>query len=169
MRRIAIFALCAAACATGPRPIVLPGNLAVPESSSERFSANAQGTQNYTCREKQNAPGSFEWGFVGPEADLFDDGGRKLGTHFAGPTWQLDDGSKVVAAVKEKAPSPPSIPWLLLEVKSSEGQGRLTGVTFIQRLDTSGGAPPEGGCDAAHAGEVRKVAYRAMYRFFAPR
>jgi len=162
MKRFTLLVLCA--CATAAPK--LPANLAAPDAAAERLVAQAKGTQNYTC--KENA-GRFEWAFTAPEADLFDASGGKLGTHFAGPTWQLDDGSKVTAAVKEKAPSPDSIPWLLLEVKSSEGQGRLTGITHIQRLDTAGGRPPADGCDGAHAGEVRKVPYTASYHFFAAR
>jgi hypothetical protein len=164
LRRLAV-AILLSACATAPK--TLPPNLAVPGGSVERLSAFAKGTQNYFCQQKKSAPGTFEWAFTAPEADLFDAAGSKIGTHFAGPTWQLDDGSKVVGAVKEKAPSPSSIPWLLLEVRSSEGKGNLTGVTFIQRVDTEGGKAPDEGCDAGHAGETRKVAYRATYHFFA--
>jgi hypothetical protein len=168
MRPSIAAALFLAACATA-QPAALPANLAVPAASAERFSALARGTQNYTCQEKKDAAGTFEWAFTAPEADLFDGAGNRIGTHFAGPAWRLDDGSKVIGAVKEKAPSPDSVPWLLLEVKSSEGQGRLSGVTFIQRLDTEGGKAPASGCDPQHAGEVRKVPYRASYHFFAPR
>ena len=148
-----LIALWLAACATAPgRP--LPSSLSVPGSSVLRLSLAARGTQNYACQEKKDAAGTFEWAFVAPEADLFDDAGNKLGIHFAGPTWQLDDGSKVAGTVKEKVPSPDSIPWLLLVAKSPEGQGRLAGVTFVQRVDTEGGKPPEGGCDSTPDGRV---------------
>src|SRR3954471_24600036 len=147
----------APAPASPPPRAAPPAVLAVPAGNAERLKTAAKGTQNYRCQEKKDAAGSFEWAFTGPEADLFDDAGGKLGTHFAGPTWQLADGSKVVGAVKEKSPAAGTIPWLLLETKSAEGHGKLTGVTFIQRLDTEGGQPPAEGCDAGHAGEVRKV------------
>lgn len=168
MPRLLVTAFCLSACATS-KASTLPANLAVPATNAERLSAAAKGTQNYACQPKKDAADTFEWAFTAPEADLFDEAGNKLGTHFAGPTWQMNDGSKVVGTVKEKAPSPGSIPWLLLEAKTSEGPGRLAGVTFIQRVDTEGGKPPETGCDAAHAGEVRKVPYRATYHFFAAR
>ena len=159
-----MLAVALAACATAqPQPAALPANLAVPAGNLERLATSAKGTQNYACQQKGAA---YEWAFVAPEADLFDSSGAKVGTHFAGPAWQLDDGSKVVAAVKEKAPSPTSIAWLLLEVKSAEGNGKLSNVAFIQRVDTDGGKPPGEPCDAAHAGESRKVPYTATYRFF---
>jgi hypothetical protein len=166
MRCLMAIALAVSACATA-QPAAIPANLVVPAGNAERFSTLARGTQNYTCQKKSDAAETYEWAFSGPEADLFDSAGNKIGTHFAGPTWQLNDGSKVVGSVKEKAPSPDSIAWLLLEAKSTEGQGKLTGVTFVQRLETEGGKPPAGGCDANHVGEIQKVAYRASYHFFA--
>jgi hypothetical protein len=40
-----------------------------------------------------------------PDADLFDEGGRRIGRHFAGPTWEAsDDGSKVIGTPIEKTP-----------------------------------------------------------------
>ena len=43
-----------------------------------------------------------------------------------------------------------AIPWLLLQVVGAEpgptGGDKLTGTTFIQRLNTSGGIAPSTGC-----------------------
>jgi hypothetical protein len=152
----------AAACATAAASTV-PKNLEVPSNQQLVLRLAARGTQNYTCQQKAEA---FEWSFAGPEADLFDERGELAGRHGSGPSWQLNDGSKVVGAVKEKAQVQGSIPWLLLEVKSREGQGTLSGVASVQRLDTAGGAPPASGCDAGHAGETVKVAYTANYVFY---
>ncbi len=60
----------------------------------------------------------------------------------------------------------PASAALHLTVKSSEGQGKLTGVTMIQRIDTKGGKAPEGGCTASQAGQVQKVPYTATYLFY---
>src|SRR5712692_2523196 len=106
MLRMFAAAVLLSACATVPKPPAVPQNLIVPGDNVERLNLAAKGTQNYTCQEKA---GKFEWVFTAPEAELFDGSGSKVGTHFAGPTWQLEDGSKVVGAVKEKAPSPTSI------------------------------------------------------------
>ena len=40
------------------------------------------------------------WAFVGPDATLYADQGfnGQAGTHYVGPTWEAEDGSKVVAA-----------------------------------------------------------------------
>jgi hypothetical protein len=68
---------------------------------------------------------------------LFDDTGKQIATHFAGPTWQATDGSKVVG-VRPPAGSvivdPPAIPWLLLSADPDEAApGILVNTTFIQR------------------------------------
>jgi hypothetical protein len=73
----------------------------------------ADGVQIYSCDAKE---GRFDWSFKGPEANLFDKQGRQVGTHFAGPTWKIDDGSAVVAEVvaKTDAAEPRTVQWLLL-------------------------------------------------------
>ena len=93
-----------------------------------------------------------------------------VGTHFAGPTWQGQDGSAVIGAVLERADSPDqgAIPWLLLEAKQHAGSGAFSTITHIQRLDTAGGAAPTEGCDADHAGEEVRAPYTATYAFYYP-
>ena len=56
------------------------------------------------------------------------------------------------------------IPWLLLRAASTEGPGIFNGVTYIQRLNTTGGlAPAEPG---AFVGEVARVPSAADYVFY---
>src|SRR6202044_524043 len=98
--------------------------------------------------------------------NLFDADGRQIGTHFAGPSWKLVDGSEITGAVIAKADAPVSgsIPWLLLQVKTKQGSGRLAAVTTIRRADTKGGAAPATGCDARHVGEQVRMRYSANYQ-----
>jgi hypothetical protein len=153
---------------TRPAPQV-PQNLAIPAGNGLRLRALAKGVQTYTCQRKANDQNAWDWNFTGPKAGLYDESGTQIGSHYTGPTWELTDGSKVVGAVKEKANSPEgSIPWLLLEAKSSEGHGKLAGVTFIQRIDTRGGTAPRDACDAGHATEGRGQEYTAIYLFYGP-
>jgi hypothetical protein len=93
-----------------------------------------------------------------------------VGSHFAGPTWQGQDGSAVIGAVLERADAPDvgAIPWLLLGAKDHEGSGAFSTITHIQRLDTVGGVAPTEGCDEAHAGEEVRAPYEATYAFFYP-
>ena len=54
--------------------------------------------------------------------------------------------------------------------ESNTGDGLMSEVTFIQRLDTVGGiAPPATTCDAGHIGDVADVPYTATYAFYEAR
>lgn len=107
------------------------------------------------------------WTFVAPEAVLSADaGGRsKVGTHYAGPTWESVSGSKVVGTVAQRCtPDATAIPWLSLTATSSEGPGIFRRVEFIQRLNTVGGLAPS--APAASVGEEARVPYTAEYFFY---
>jgi hypothetical protein len=143
-----------------------PGALAVPEGQQLGFQAEAKGVQIYECRA---AGAEAKWVLSAPEAELFDAAGNLAGKHFAGPTWELVDGSRVAATkLSEQTPDPEAIPWLLLRATEHQGQGSLAAVTFVVRKNTRGGLPPAGGCDAAHGGDVARVPYSALYVFYVP-
>lgn len=129
----------------------------------------ARGVQVYECRSDAAAPQGAQWVFVAPQAELFDDQGASRGTHYAGPHWEAGDGSKIVGKLEARAdaPSPGSIPWLLLSARSVGGSGRYAAVTSIQRVNTAGGLAPTKRCDAASAGTVDKVPYTADYLLYA--
>ena len=115
------------------------------------------GTQTYTC-----TGGKFTGSSV-PEAQLFDGANRKI-HHFGGPTWQSEsDGSAITAAPIANSPVPGAIPELLLEVKTHSGQGMLSSVTHIQRMNTFGGTAPATACTD---GQKTSVPYNANYIFW---
>jgi hypothetical protein len=126
---------------------------------------HASGFQVYTC--SADATGKLAWTLKAPDATFENAAGWK-GKHYAGPTWEAADGSKVVGRkLREHASSDAkSVPWLLLDTKSHEGSGKLAGVTFIQRIHTSGGKPPP--IDGAKAGAETRVPYTADYVFYGP-
>ncbi|HLY56209.1 MAG TPA: DUF3455 domain-containing protein [Stellaceae bacterium] len=144
-----------------------PDTLKPPSGEVLAFQAAARGVQIYECRKTGD---QYAWALVGPEAELFDDGGAKIGRHFTGPTWEAADGSRVVGKVAAKADAPDgkSVAWLLLTAASHEGAGRMADVTSVQRLDTQGGAAPATGCGAEHAGERTRSPYQANYLFYHP-
>jgi hypothetical protein len=147
----------------------VPLALVVPEGNKLAFFFDAVGKQIYAC--KTTATG-FAWVFQAPEADLFNPGGELAGTHFVGPTWQANDGSKVVGSrVAGVTVDRTAIPWLLLKAVSNEGDGRMAKITYIQRLDTAGGvAPPADACNATTVdGEPARVDYVATYFFYEAR
>ena len=148
----------------------IPTILVPPASSVLLFELRARGVQIYACEAKPDDASAFVWTFKAPEAELFNERGDLVGTHFAGPTWQGQDGSAVVGAVLERADAPDTgaIPWLLLEAKEHAGSGAFSTVTHVQRLDTVGGVAPAEGCDEAHAGAQVRAPYQATYAFFYP-
>jgi hypothetical protein len=145
----------------------VPGALAVPEGNKLAFAYDAIGVQIYGC--DATATG-YAWVFRAPEAKLYAHHGKSAGTHYAGPTWQANDGSTVVGTkIADYSADPNAIPWLLLGATSHAGQGRMSDVTFIQRLETTAGKAPATGCDASHVGETARVDYTATYYFYEAR
>ena len=147
---------------------VVPDALKVSSNEQPLFMAKARGVQIYECRAKKEDPTQFEWVFTAPEADLFDAKGNKIGRHYSGPTWESNDGSRVVGSVRGSVPSKDmgSVPWLLLAAKNHVGNGVFSQVTSIQRLETTGGKAPDGGCREANLGEKLRVPYTAIYYFY---
>jgi hypothetical protein len=164
-----VFMLAACAGTQPPRPAAVPENLRVPDGQPLLLRASARGAQIYTCKAKATDPAAFEWVLKEPDAELFDQSGAKIGRHYAGPTWESSDGSRVVGEVMQRSPVPGAIPWLLLRAKSNEGAGVLASVKYIQRLDTAFGVAPPAGCDASHAGAEARVDYSANYDFYGGR
>jgi hypothetical protein len=146
----------------------VPPELQPPASEKLLLQVHAKGVQIYSCKEEG---GQFAWTLKAPEAQLFDKSGKVFGKHFAGPSWEANDGSRVTGKAVANAASPDadSIPWLLVTVVSRSGEGVLAHVTSIQRINTKGGKARASGCDAAHGGQEDRVAYSADYVFFAPK
>jgi hypothetical protein len=140
--------------------------LAPPAGARIVLRSVAEGVQIYACEAAGNG---FAWVFKAPEAALFDETGRQVGTHFAGPSWRALDGSTVSAEVMAKADAPDAgaIAWLLLRAKSHSGAGQFAEIGFIQRIDTEGGTAPAAGCDAAQQGKEARMRYSATYVFYA--
>jgi hypothetical protein len=151
-----------------PNPPEVPAGLEPPAGQLLAFSLHAKGVQIYECRPTQADAARFEWALKAPQADLFDASGTKVARHYAGPTWEGLDGSKVVGEVKAKdtTRSAGSIPWLLLGAKTHSGEGLFAPVRSIQRLDTSGGAAPAEAADKTKAGLEIRVPYEANYAFY---
>jgi hypothetical protein len=146
----------------------IPQQLQPPTNEQLLLKVHAKGDQIYTCK---SDAAQFTWTLKAPDAQLFDKDGKSFGKHFAGPSWEASDGSRVTGKAVANAPSPDadSIPWLLVNVLSHDGSGVLSRATTIQRLNTKGGKAPATGCDASHLGQELRVPYSADYLFFAPK
>ncbi len=154
---LAIFALTstsAFAAESLPAAIAAPGETTV-------LSVHAEGAQVYEC--KAGTDGKLAWAFREPIATLLAEG-KTIGRHYAGPNWELADGSAVAAKAAGNAPGATGadIAWLKLDVTAHRGSGVLTPVTTVQRINTHGGKL-DGACDKA--GEFKSVPYSADYIF----
>jgi len=160
--------LALAACASAPEPAQVPQALQPPAGQVLVLEALASGVQIYDCAAKPDGSGPG-WVFRAPEATLVDRAGQPLGKHYAGPTWEARDGSRVVGEVKSRAPSPTpatAIPWLLLAAKSNSGSGVLGTVRTVLRVNTHGGVEPDVPCTVESLGADLRVSYTATYYFY---
>ena len=63
-----------------------------PAGTSLLLTAAGDGSQIYACINEH-------WTLKAPDARLLDEHGQVIGTHFAGPTWRLTDGSEIKGKV----------------------------------------------------------------------
>jgi hypothetical protein len=142
------------ALAQVPTALAAPGETVV-------ATYHAEGAQVYEC--KAGNDGKLAWAFREPVATLLSCD-RTVGRHYAGPTWELSDGSAVGGKAAASAPDATAgdIAWLKLDVVNRRGSGVLGEVTTVQRLNTHGGVL-QGACD--QAGSFRSVPYSADYSF----
>jgi hypothetical protein len=177
-------ALSSPAAADHVRTPRVPTDIQVEAGHRAFLMGHAVGTQNYVCLPSGSA---FAWTLFGPQATLFDDDARQIVTHFLSPnpeenglpraTWLHSRDTSAVWAVMVKASTDPAyvapgaIPWFLLHFvghqEGPDGGDRLTGTTFIQRINTSGGVAPASGCSqATDVGKKALVPYTADYVFY---
>ncbi|MBN3907031.1 MAG: DUF3455 domain-containing protein [Nostoc sp. NMS1] len=143
-------------------------SIKVPNNEQLLLKASAKGSQIYICKLKSESPEQYEWTLKAPDAVLLNEQGQDWGKHYAGPTWEAKDGSKVVGKLKSKvnAPQEDAIPWLLLEAQSHEGNGIFRQVNWVQRINTVGGKAPVQGCDKSSENREISVNYTADYLFY---
>jgi len=137
-----------------PDAIAAPGETAI-------LKLHAEGAQVYEC--KTGTDGALTWAFREPIATLFQDG-KTVGRQYAGPTWELGDGSAIVGQVAGTSPGSVAmdIPWLKLTVTSKRGNCVLSPTTTVQRINTVGGRLT-GAC--YKPGTYESVPYAADYVF----
>jgi Protein of unknown function (DUF3455) len=137
--------------------------IAEPENCAVVLAVVAEGVQIYES--KPNPAGGFEWSLKAPEALLKSASGQVLGTHGAGPSWTLNDGSSIVGSVPplKNVAAPESIPWLLIAVKTKIGSGTLDKVDYVLRVATDGGVAPAEPPNVE--GATARVKYHAIYIF----
>ncbi|MEY4546099.1 MAG: hypothetical protein RL685_2294 [Pseudomonadota bacterium] len=146
-------------------PANVPEELNPPPDVTLETVLPATGVQSYACT--IDKPGEApDWGPKGPHA-MLGEPNNLMGIHFGGPSWQAMDGSLVKGTKVSSAGAPDksAIAWLLLS-GAATGEGIFGKITHIQRMDTVGGKPPQGGCDPSHVDTRVLVPYRTNYYFY---
>jgi uncharacterized protein DUF3455 len=141
--------------------------IAVPAGQKVHFHAYAEGVQIYAWN-------GSTWVFQAPDALLFDNDGTLIGSHYATtvsttppvvlPVWESNSGSLVIAERKAGVTVTQGvIPWLLLRKFSTDGNGIFADISYVQRVNTTGGVPTGPGVTF---GEIVRVPYTADYYFY---
>lgn len=152
------------AAGSGPAltAVKAPAALAVPDGNKLTGVFPARGVQTYTCTDGA-------WKLLEPAATLTDKrdhAHRTVALHSRGPVWvSTVDGSAVNAAALVSSPKAGTIPELLLKSTATRGAGVFADVSYIQRLNTTGGVAPTTAC--AGTDQV-SVPYTATYAFYKP-
>lgn len=158
-----LFAVQPALASNGPELPAQCEIIAVPEGHKLAFHTYAKGVQVYRWNSL-----TFAWDFDGPRAALFAEESfhGEVGNHFPGPNWQSKSGSRVKAMAelgRACQPDMSAITWLRLISTETTEAGIFKGITYIQRVNTTGGLKPT---EPGTLGEVREVEYTAEYYFY---
>jgi Protein of unknown function (DUF3455) len=161
----------AAAPALSPEPPPRPSlglfsRIKAPGDVEPALALTATGVQIFRCEPDKDA---FHWAFRLPEGELRDARGQVVAHHGAGYSFEHVDGSRLLGSIVgyDSAPGNASVRWLLLRTRSF-GQGEFEKVTYVQRIDTEGGMPPEQ-CLADQVNQILRVPFSARFIFYRPR
>ncbi len=153
--------------------LIIPAAVSLPVDQPGGFTRvatyYAEGVQKYKAQAKPGSnPVTYEWVFVAPQATLYDANNKVVGTHGAGPFWQVSAHDSVFAQHYNPAKTLPSsngsIDWLMLMPKAGKtATGIFSNVSYIQRIATVGGKAPS--VLPTTDTETTEVRYTAIYRF----
>lgn len=148
----------------------VPVLMQVPAGNAIAWNAPATGHITYVCRTSPTDATKPVWTVGSASATLGDRSGNLSGTYTSPPeTWKSADGSTLTGLeiVRVRSGTERLYDQLVM-ANPSIGVGLLTGVTYIQRLVDTGGAPPHKPCTSSNVGDQEEVAYQAEYVFWKP-
>ena len=157
--------LAALPAAAAPNPPAVPAPLQPSAAEEPAFMLRGQGVHVYECR--PNASGGFQWVFTNPDVTLSDETADRATEVMPNTFEAATDRSTVSGRVRAVAAADSdNLPWMLLSARSTADGGLFSGVTSVQRVNTSGGVAPRGGCGEYTAGTEARVAFSADYYFY---
>lgn len=146
----------------------LPTSVQVPSGHKVAMQTKATGDITWQCRASTDMAGQYAWAFAGPDAMLWDHGGKQVGRYYGPPaTWENLDGSRITGTQLAVAPGGTgNIPMQLVKADPAVGMGAMQGVSHVQRVNTRGGVAPADGCSASTVNAKRVAQYSADYVFW---
>ena len=147
-------------------PFDVPATLNPPADATLWIAFAARGVQIYTCAAPA-AGGAPAWTLKAPHAVLFK-GFDTAVIHFAGPSWQANDGSLVTGArsASDPGPDPTAIPWLLLKAATNVGPGSSPTPPGFSASTPRAASRRRPAATPLHLGAQVLVPYRANYFFY---
>ena len=173
----------------------VPGNIQVPAGNKLFLVGHAVGTQNYVC--VPSGPGVRFALFTPEATLFDEKGEQRVTHYFSPNPEEPNTDPKVNSAYTIRAAwqdskdastvwgkvnadhsssdanyvAPGAIPWLLVTITGHQdgptGGNRLSGTTFIQRVNTQGGVAPSTGCTSfADLGNTAFIPYTTDYYFY---
>lgn len=148
-------------------PTGIAPSLRASANEAPAFVLNGNGVYIYQCKQSALDPNAYYWSFVVPDATLYE--GSRSVARFAtvGLMEALGDRSSISGVVRSsQGAGPANLPWTLMQAQPLAETGMFAGVTSIQRVNTSGGAAPVGGCGPDNTGDEARIAFQADYYFY---
>lgn len=176
-------------------PPPVPDNIQVPAGNKLFLVGHAVGTQNYVCVPSgtgvrfvlftpqatlfDDEGEQLATHYFSPNPSEMNTDPKVISDHTIRATWQDSRDSSTVwgkvnpgnSSTDSNYVEPGAIPWLLVTIAGHQdgptGGDRLSGTTFIQRLNTHGGVAPSTGCTAlGDLGNTAFVPYTTDYYFY---
>ncbi|CBW77099.1 conserved hypothetical protein (plasmid) [Mycetohabitans rhizoxinica HKI 454] len=169
---ILVSGACALGLAACAAPDVPPSNSTLPASLQAKPVEVLQevfrvhGNETYVCQRNGN---QLSWHATGTLATLVDASRHSAGVISPGGYFIATDGSYVVTRLlAQEIISASTLPWQRLTAVHSSAEpgeaGRFANITSIQRVQTSGGLPPDPVCTVERT--ALYVPYSATYLFY---
>jgi len=176
-------------------PPSVPDNIKVPAGNKLFLVGHAVGTQNYVCVpsgtsvrfvlftpqatlfDEENE--QLITHYFSPNPEELNTDPKVISAHTIRAAWQDSRDSSTVwgkanpenVSTDSNYVEPGAIPWLLVTIVGHQdgpnGGDRLSGTTFIQRVNTHGGVAPSTGCTSlGDLGKTAFVPYTTDYYFY---
>ena len=154
----------------------LPKRERLPDGQRVVFRAHGSGSVTYECDVKEDALRTATWvqsGSATLSGGTFGSNTMRL-TMGPGPGMVFDssDGSSAAGSPASTQPSPrPALdmPYQLVKITGTRGRGILKEVTYVERVDTQGGAQPNRACTSSGSSSRETIRFEADYIFYGER